>query len=507
MGIAEALVSGFSQVISPHVLPYIIIGALFGFVIGVIPGLSGHFAMAMLIPFLYTMKPETGIAFLIGAHSTVAQGGGLTAILFSTPGTGQSAATLMDGPPMTRKGLAGQAVGAAMTACFIGAAFGAVALAFMIPILQKIVLVFGSAEVFMLSFLALTFVSVMGRDDMTRSLIAAFIGLLLAMIGLDNVTNQERFTFGSLHLMDGLDIVPVVLGLFAASEVIDLWLRGRLLDKGVAATTSFRKTQKQIFEGVLTTFKKWWLVLRCSVIGTVIGVIPGLGSVAASFLAYGHAMQTSKSPETFGKGNIEGIIAPESATDAVEGGALASTLAFGIPGSSSMAILLGGLYILGVETGIPIITQHVDLIFVMIFTLIIGTLIGTVVGMFVINPMARLTFLRGSLLVPPLLAVILTGAYAVERSWFDIGIVVFFGIFGYMLKELNYSRASLLIGFVLGHAVEKNLYLAVQLGGPAFFLKPLPLAFLILIILFVGYNIRSHMKYHKKGKGVMKVGN
>ena len=489
MGIFEAVVSGFLQATSLQVLPYLLGGAMFGLILGVIPGLGGHFAMAMVIPFLYGLSPAAGIAFLLGSHSTVAQGGGLTAILFSTPGCGQNAATLLDGPPMRKNGLAGLAAGASLTACFLGALFGVIALALLIPVLQQLVSIFGPAEIFVLVLLALTFVAVLGKEDIIRSLIAGLAGLALAMVGLENITNQERFTFGLLGLVDGLPLVPVILGLFAIAEMIDLWVEGGSLSGIRTRRLSAKDTQKQIFQGMATTFKHWWLALRCSSIGTIMGLVPGLGSTAAAFVAYGHAKQTSKSSETFGQGNIEGVIAAESANDAVEGGALASTLAFGIPGSSSMAIVLAGLFVLGLQTGPAIVSHHTDLIFVMIFTVIVGNLFGTIAGIFLVNPLARLTSLPASVLVPVLISIIFTGAYAVNSSIFDIGIVVMFGMIGYLMKYLGYSRSSLLIGFVLGAVLEKNLFLAIQIDGPYFILEPVPLALSFVTIGFLLYNL------------------
>ena len=500
MGILEGLSSGFLQAISLEVFPYLFVGAVFGLIIGVIPGLSGHFAMAMVIPFLYTMEPAAGIAFLLGAHSTVAQGGGLTAILFSTPGTGQNAATLLDGPPMRNNGLGGMAAGAALTSCFLGATFGAIVLALLLPVLQQVVLFFGPPEIFVLAILALTFVAVLGKEDLTRSLIAALTGLLLAMIGLDNVSNQERFTFGLLELRDGLELVPVILGLFAVAEMFELWVKGGSLAGSQTNPLSAKETQTQIFRGVVEAFRHWWLVMRCSAIGAAMGLIPGLGSAPAAFVAYGHAKQSSKSKETFGKGNIEGVIGSEAANDAVEGGALASTIAFGVPGSSSMAILLGALFILGQETGPNMVTYHVDVVFIMIFTIIIGNFIGMVGGMFLVNPLSRATGLRGSLLVPILIAIVFTGAFAVQRSWFDMGIALLFGVLGYWMKELDYSRAALLIGFVLGFAVEKNLYLAIQLSGPYFIFDPIPMTLAAITIVFLAYNIWSIMR-DRRGNG------
>jgi TctA family transporter len=491
MTVVEGMVSGFFQSISFEVLPYLAVGSVFGLIIGVIPGLSGHFAMAMAVTFLYTMEPATGIAFMLGAHATVAQGGGLTAILFSTPGTGQNAATLLDGPPMRDKGEGGVAVGAAMTACFLGATFGAIVLALLIPVMREVVLWFGPPEVVVLCFLALTFVAVLGKEDMTRSLIAALLGLLLAMIGVDNVTNTYRFTMGSERLADGLSLVPVILGLFAVAEMIELWARGGALAKGVAQPLSARETQIQIFRGIGLAFKHWWLVIRCSAIGTIMGLIPGLGSAPAAFVAYGHAKQTSKDKETFGHGNVKGVIAPEAANDAVEGGALASTIAFGIPGSSSMAILLSGLFILGLETGPKMLNDNVDIVFVMVFTIIIGNLIGTLVGMFLVNPLSRATSITSEFMVPVLMAIIVTGAYAGYASIFDIGVALFFGVLGYVMKILNYSRAALLIGFVLGFALEKNLYLSLLLDGPWFVLQPVPLTLAVITIVFLLYNVWS----------------
>jgi TctA family transporter len=499
MGIIEGSISGFMQALSLSVLPYMVVGAAFGLIVGIIPGLSGHFAMAMLIPFLYTMEPATGVAFLIGAHSTVTQGGGLTAILFGIPGTGSNVPTLFDGTPMREKGEGGVAVGAAMTSCFLGALLGSIVIALLLPAMTYIVLLFGPPEVFVLVILALTFVSVLGEGDLVKSIISALCGLLLAMVGLDNVTNQERFTFGLLELHDGLELVPVILGLFAVSEMFELWAKGGSLVGDVKKSNlTAAETQKQIFRGVWESFRHWWLVLRCCSFGVVLGLIPGLGAAAASFIGYAHAKQTSKHPETFGKGNVAGVIAPESCINATEGGALGSTLAFGIPGSSSMAILLAGFFIMGVETGPKMLTENVDLVFVMIHTIWMGGLLGMLAGMFLINPLTRASAIRAKIIVPVLICTIFTGAYAVNFAWFDIGIAVLFGLIGYMMKELQYSRAAMLIGFVLGFAIEKNLYLAVQLDGPYFIFDPVPLGLAIFTLAFLCYSIWKLVQEKKK---------
>ncbi len=227
MNIVDGLIQGLVAAVSWEVLPYLVGGAVLGLIIGVIPGLSGHFAMAMLIPFIFGMDASTGVTFILAAHATVAQGGGMTAILFSIPGTGQNAATLLDGPAMTEKGEAGRAVGAAMTACFLGAFFGVFVLTALLPILRQVVLMFGPPEFFMLAVLALTFIAVLGTGgNINKGLIAGALGLLFSFVGMDAITGEQRFTFGFLQLWDGLAMVPVLLGIFAVSEMIDLWVQG-----------------------------------------------------------------------------------------------------------------------------------------------------------------------------------------------------------------------------------------------------------------------------------------
>jgi len=503
MGVLEGLLQGLIAAVSPEVIPYLLGGAVLGLVIGIIPGLSGHFAMAMLIPFIFRMDPAVGVTFILAAHATVAQGGGMTAILFATPGTGQNAATLLDGPKMTERGEAGRAVGAAMTACFIGAFFGVFVLTVLLPILRKVVLLFGPPEFFMLAVLALTFIAVLGASgNINKGLIAGGLGLLFAFVGMDSVTGSKRFTFGLLQLWDGLSMVPVLLGIFAVSEMIDLWIEGGSLARKASGQAA-SSMQKAIFSGVRETLHRWWLVVRCSAIGTTMGLIPGLGSAPASFVAYAHAKQTSKTPEKFGTGTVEGVIAPESANDAVEGGALASTLAFGIPGSSSMAILISALLIMGVEPGPKLMVMHLDLVFLMIWTVVLGNLIGTLLGMVVANPLARVTFMRSSLLVPVLLTIIVTGAFIFHRSWFDMIVVLVFGGLGYAMKKLDYSRPAFIIGFVLGLMVERNLYLSIKLFGGKFIFQPLALSLMIFTILVLAYNVLKiiHAK-RKEAAGV-----
>jgi hypothetical protein len=280
-----------------------------------------------------------------------------------------------------------------------------------------------------------------------------------------------------------------------------LWRRGGMLLPPGIVLPSPRDRRRQMLRGMAEVFRRWPLVARSSAIGTVIGIMPGIGSTTAAFVAYGHAKQTSASPETFGTGNIEGVIAPEAASDAEDGGALASTLAFGIPGSSSMAILLSGLTVLGLQTGPAMLNQNLDILFVMVFTFVLGNLIGTVMGVAFASPLIRATDVRARVLVAVVLAIVVTAAYAGEMALADVTVALAFGLVGYLCVMLNYSRAALLIGFVLGQPIEYNLNLAVMIDGPFFFLEPLPFALVLVGIAFLGHSIAGVLRDMRAARG------
>ena len=498
MEVVSASLAGLKSVLTLSTLWYVVFGACLGILVGIIPGLSGHFAMAMLVPFIFRMEPVHGLAFILGSHSAVAMGGGLTAILFATPGTGLNAATLLDGPGLTAKGQAGRAVGAALTSGFVGSMFGIIILTCLIPVLRSVVLVFGPPEFFMLALLALSFVAALsGRGmSMYRGLIAGVLGVLLALIGMCVRTGIPRFTFGFIELWSGLPLIPVMLGIFGVAEMLDLWSKGKggSLASGSAAL-SFIEMQQQIFLGIKDALKRWWLILRCSSIGTVAGIIPGMGGSAGSFLAYAHAKQSEKNSEEFGTGVIEGVIAPESANHSVEGGALAATVAFGIPGSSSMAILLAAMIIMGITPGLELMTQRLDLVFVMIWTIVVGSFFTAILAAFITNPFARMTFIPSTIMVPALLAVVFTGAFSVHSVLFDCTLALIFGVLGFIMKKLDYSRPSFILGIILGSMIEKNFFLSMTLYGFSFFMHPVALVLFVLLIVVLAVNIYKQIKH------------
>src|SRR3990170_6124923 len=323
----QAFVDGFFLVLSWNSLSLMLVGIAIGFAVGILPGLGGPVTLALMLPFVFKMDGVEAFAFLLGMSAVTATTGDITSILFGVPGEAITASTIVDGHPMAKKGEAGRALGAALMSSLVGALFGALCLALVIPIVRPLVLSIRSPEFFMLAMLGITFLASLTGGAVIKGLAAAAIGLQLATVGLDPISAIERYTFGTLYLWDGIRLVPATLRLFAIPEIIDLAVKG----------TSIAQTQVGklggVMEGIKDTFRHWRLVLRCSAIGTYIGVIPGMGGSVSQWVAYAHAVQSSPNNERFGKGAVEGVLGPGAANNSTLGGALVPTIAFGVPGS------------------------------------------------------------------------------------------------------------------------------------------------------------------------------
>jgi putative tricarboxylic transport membrane protein len=478
-----ALSDGLGEVFSYPAFLYQLLGIFLGMLIGIIPGLGALFMMALALPFVFDMKTNDALALLVAIYATASTGGALTSILVGVPGTAVNVATVFDGYPMAQKGEGGRAVGAAMFASGAGGILGAVVLAALVPFLKPVVLAFGPAEFFMLALLAVVFIAFIGSGNMLKALVAGGLGLMLSFVGQQISTGTLRYTFGTLYLWNGIALVPAVLGLFAIGEMIDLAVRGGAITQGGIQPSG------NVMQGVRDVFRHFWLFLRCSVIGIIIGIIPGIGGVVANFLTYGHAVQSSGDRSRFGKGAVEGVIAPQAGDNAKEGGSLMPTLLFGIPGSEAMALLLGGFDILGIEPGTKMLTEHMDMIFMLVGILVVSNAIGAFVGIAVARWVARITTISGSIIVPVVFAISLFGAYVANNSLGDMIVAIVFGIAGYYFKKLDYSRATLVIGLVLGKIVEKNLLLSLQLFGMRFLARPITAALLVLIIATMVYGL------------------
>jgi TctA family transporter len=490
---AETSVSSLLAIfLSPYMMMLMTVGVSVGLFFGIMPGLGGKLGIIFLIPFVFGMDPIPGAVFLLAMHSVVHTSGAIPSILFGIPGTGPDAATIVDGYPMAQKGEAGQALGATLCASGVGGVIGALFLSLLMPFVGPIVLAFSPAEFFLLAVLGITFIAALSGDSLLKGLIVGLFGLIIATVGLDPNSGESRYTYGLLFLWDGIDPVTAVIGIFAIPEMIALAARGNLAE---GTEGGYRYTMRDVAEGCLDVFRHWGLTLRTSVIGAVIGLIPGLGGDVASWVCYGHAVQSSKSPERFGKGAIEGVIAPETANNSKEGGALLPTLYFGIPGSSGMAILLGAFVMLGIRPGPRLATDQIDLVWTLIWTLAIANILAVLLLLALAPWLSRIASLRTGLLIPFVVVLSLLGSYLGAGAWQNFLLVLSLGALGWLFKKYDWPRPPFVIGIVLGPIAENSFHKAMALWGPSFVLRPLSLVLLAIIVATIAlYITRARRK-------------
>lgn len=476
----EAIGSGLVQVVNPVVVGAMVLGLPLGLIIGLLPGLSGITAFAFLIPFTFGMSPVVGLAFLLSAYAAVSQGGSMTAIILGVPGEVPNAATVIDGYEMTKQGRAGEAIGAALMGSALGGLFGCVLLAILLPILQPIILSFASPENFFLALTGVAFIAVLSSGAPSKGLIAGALGIFMSLFGYSPTEGIPRFWLGIDYMLDGFRLVPLALGLFAVPEIFALMISG----KTIAQTGTMQPISlRQVMKGGLAVFKHLGVFFRSSAIGSVIGIMPGVGGATAPFVAYATAKQTSPNPETFGTGRIEGVIAPESSSNAKEGGALVPTLALGIPGSASMALMLGAFIILGLQPGPEFLVKHMDLAFGLAVVLAFGN-IGSSILMFLLSKLLiHITRVPGRVLAPILLVLIMLGTYSTENNFIDVLFVFAFGALGIAMVRLGYNRPALLLGFVLGETIERYYQVSMNAYGALFFLRPISITIIVLALI------------------------
>ncbi|BBK44918.1 hypothetical protein STVA_49380 [Allostella vacuolata] len=451
----ETIASALVGLLAGWHLAYMMVGVLVGLVIGILPGLGGIAGMAILLPFIYGMDPVSALGMLIGMVAVVPTGDTFTSILMGIPGSTASQATILDGFPMAKRGEAARALSAAFLSSMIGGVIGALVLTVFVVVARPVILAFSSAELFMLTVLGLSMVGVLSGSSLLKGLLSCALGLLLGVIGAAPATGEWRLTLGLDYLSDGLPIVVVGLGIFALPEIIDLLRQNRAIAAAMALGRGWR-------EGVRDTWRNIGLVLRCSGIGCLIGALPGLGGSVVDWVAYGHVVQTSRDRSQFGKGDVRGVIAPESANNAVQGGALIPTLLFGIPGSGSMAIFLGGMVLLGLQPGITMIETRLDLTYTIIWSLAIANILGAGLCVLVSRHVARLTTIPYVYLAPFMVMIVLFAAYQATRDWGDILALMALGVLGIYMRRFGWPRPPLLIGFVLAPGAETYLYQAIQ---------------------------------------------
>lgn len=462
----------------------LLLGVAIGFVVGILPGLGGAVTLALMLPFIYDMQPIPAFAFLLGMHAVVATTGDITSVLFGIPGEATTVATIFDGHPMAQRGEAGRALGAVLFSSLLGAIIGAAALALSVPVMRPLVLAFGPPEFLMLTVLGLTFVVALSGRNLVKGFLMALLGFVLALVGLDPFAGRPRLTLGQLYLWDGLNIVPVVIGLFAVPEILQLMSsHGSIAQAGTSKISG-------VMTGVRDTLRWWWLTLRCSLIGVFIGFIPGMGGATAQFIAYAHAQQTSRHPEEFGKGSIEGVLAAGSVNNSKEGGSIIPTVAFGVPGSTSTAILLGAFLILGLVPGPDMLTKHLDVTFSMVWVIVLSNIVAVGVSFIFLRQLVRITFVKGSLLAPFLLVLITVGAFTTHNDALDIVVMLVFGLVGWVALRWDWPRAPLLLAFVLGSFTERYLFLSQQLYGWSWLGRPGVVVLIALSALGLVYSVR-----------------
>ncbi len=493
---AGAFASGLYQVFVPGTLGLMLLGIALGFAVGILPGLGGPTTLALMLPFIFTMQPVEAFAFLLGMAAVTATTGDITSILFGVPGEPTTASTIVDGHPMAKKGEAGRALGAALMSSLVGAVFGALALALAIPVVRPLVLAFGSPEYFMLAVLGLTFVAALAGDSLLKGLIAAGLGLMLATIGLDPISGTQRYTFGQLFLWDGIGLVPITIGFFAIPEIIEL-----AVQRTAIAREKIGKLGG-VLEGVKDTFRHGWLVIRCSAIGAYVGIIPGMGGSVTQWIAYAHAVQSSPGRERFGKGAVEGVLGPGAANNSTLGGHLIPTIAFGVPSGVTMAILLGAFIIQGLVPGPDMLTPeakggHLALTFSFVWTIVIANLVTVAICFLFLNQLAKVTQVRGSLLIPPVLLLIYLGAFAEKNAFEDLLLVLFFGVLGWVMEKLHWPRPPLILGLVLGPLAENRLFLATDNYGLEWLARPWVLVLIALTLAGALYPLLKSKSRHR----------
>ena len=472
----EQFVSAFFQLFELTHLLFLFGGTLLGLVVGILPGLGGTSGLALVLPFVYSLEPSYALAMMIGVLAPTTTSDTFPAVLMGIPGTAGSQATVMDGFPLSKKGMAARALSAAFCSSLMGGVFGAFILSISIYYAIPIIMAFGFGEQFLLIILALLMVGALTGENFIKGITACILGLIIGSIGSAPITGDLRFTFGTLYLVEGVPIVIVGLGLFALPEIV-----GLLDSKGAIAKAL--KNEEGWFRGIKDVFKNWFLVLRCSSIGCIVGALPGLGGTVVDWIAYSHLKQTSKDTSDIGKGDIRGVIAPESANNAKEGGALIPTLLFGIPGSGNKVLLLGGFILIGIEPGLEMVTTHLDLTYLMIWSLAIANILGAGLCIGFASHISKLTLVRYYILAPVMIVLIFFATFNINRDWYDFIGLLGFGLIGITFKAFGWSRPALLIGFFLSTKVELLSYQTQAVYGLTFLTRPVSI---ILIILCFG---------------------
>ena len=486
----EAAQQGLQGIVAWPAFGYLLLGISLGVFFGMVPGLSGLSGMAILLPFTFDLQPYEAMALLMGMYAITSTSDTISSVLLGVPGTAGSQATIMDGYPLAKKGEAARAFGAAYTVSGFGGIVGAVLLVISIPILSPLVLSFGAPEFFLLGVLGMAMVASLSGNAPAKGILVGLLALQLSMIGYSPQDGIPRFWFGIPYLLERPPIVPCVLGLFSLPEVIELAVRRGALSEAP-------EMGRGLWDGVRDAVRHRWLALRCAFIGAYIGFIPGLGASIVDWVAYGHAVQSNRDDgeSEFGKGDIRGVIAPESANNAMKGGSLIPTIAFGIPGSATMAILLGAFLIHGIFPGPELLTTRLDVTFSVIWALVIANVITAVVLMGCTTQLAKITTIRGSVLIPVILVLVFMGSWMATQELGDWIVLLSLGGLGYLMKRWGWPRPPIALGIVLGPIMERYLDISVsRYGWSWLWQRPIVVVLIALTLATLFFAARSRAR-------------
>lgn len=481
MNMAVTMTNAALAAVSPINLLFCLTGTVVGIIIGALPGFTSTMGVALFIPFSYSMPPATGMIFLASIYCASTYGGSISAILINTPGTPSAVITTIDGYEMTKNGEGGRALAMAVFSSLIGGLFSAAALLLIAPPLSKIVLLFGPVEIFYLALFGLSIIVGFSKGSLVKGLISGIVGLLLATVGVDMISGVYRYTFDNVSLFEGLQSVPLVIGLFSACQVLALG------EQKTARIVREIATIKDSTMPRLSDIKaNWFNMLRSSLIGTIVGIIPAAGMSIACAIAYNEAKRVSKHPEKFGHGSVEGVIASEAANNGVVGGSLVPLLTLGVPGNTVSAIFLGGLLIHGLRPGAQLFTKYADVTYTLLLGLFVANIMMFIVGLVAARQVAKVTRISTNLLAPVIMVLCAVGSYAIRNNLFDTGIMMLFGIVGYLMKRWGFSPPCMILGIILGPMAEGEFRRAVMLsqGRISFFYSsPISIILLLLILL------------------------
>lgn len=485
--------------LTPQAFLVMSVGTVAGLIVGALPGLSSTMGVALAIPITFGMDPKLGLMLLGSVYCSSVYGGSITAILLRTPGTDASIATTFDGFPMTQSGHGGKAIGISTTGSFFGGIISVFALLFLAPQLAKIALKFGPGEYFLVAIFGLAVIISISSGSYLRGLICGMFGLLLSTCGMDNFTGYARFIFNNDSLLDGIPLLPALIGLFSLSQAIKIAVNE---DESIVKDSSV-----DFKDRVMLSWKEFKSLLpvmaRSSLIGTVIGIIPAAGTSIAAFLSYDDAKRHSKNPEQFGHGAPEGIAAPETANNAVTGGSLIPALTLGIPGNAVTAIFIGGLTIHGLIPGPSLFTKHAETTYALILSLFIANILFYVIGIAFARQFAKIIKTPTKILAPIICVFSIIGSYAIRNNMLDVVILFGFGIIGYFMERCSFSPAPVVLALILGPMAESEFRRASAVfhnNYAPFFTRPLSLAIIVLIILSIVVPLWKEYNLHKSRK-------